>query len=226
VREVAKAALDATRADLLERLDRLNTSIVSDSLDQLGYREQVMAPRIRPLFPEARLVGCASTVLAVPVSLELAPSEDDYSLYLSAIESLGPGDVMIVSTIENCFWGELVSRAALSRGARGVVIDGFTRDGRSITSMGFPTFVAGVHVADVLGRVEVAHLAGEIEAGGVVVKQGDLVIADYDGVVVMPIGIAEEAIGLAENILRSEDKIRASLEQGITVSVAFREGLP
>jgi regulator of RNase E activity RraA len=226
---VAEPTLGRAGTSVLDRLDSLDSAVVSDSLDRLGYRKQVMAPRIRALWPEARSVGYASTVLALPTSEEVtggggdsARRDNGYGPYFAAIEALGPGDVMVVSTIGNCFWGELVSVAARSQGARGVVIDGFTRDSRTIISMGFPTFVAGVHVADVLGRVEVVDLGGEIEAGGVKLQQRDLVIADRDGVVVIPTGVAQDAIALAEKMLRDEDIIRAKLGEGMSTSAAFR----
>ena len=37
---------------LIERLDRIYPAVVSDELDHLGFRRQVMRPDIRPLFPE------------------------------------------------------------------------------------------------------------------------------------------------------------------------------
>jgi len=36
---------------LIDRLDRLYPAVVADVLDRMGYREQAMAPEIRPLCP-------------------------------------------------------------------------------------------------------------------------------------------------------------------------------
>ena len=209
------------RGELLDRLDGLFSAVVSDILDQLGHRDQVMAARLRPLYPEARVVGYARTVLATPSAEIPDRKEDRYKMELAAIESLTDGEVMVVSTIEHCFWGELLSIAARRRGARGIVIDGYTRDVSGITDLRFPTFVTGIHAADALGRVNVVEFGGEILSGGVQVRHGDLVIGDFDGVTVIPAEIAEEVISLAEEKVSGEDIVRVKLEEGMSVSEAF-----
>jgi 4-hydroxy-4-methyl-2-oxoglutarate aldolase len=211
---------DPGRAALVERLDRLYPAVVSDVLDRMGYREQAMAPEIRPLYPEARLCGRAMPVLAVPASS--VPETDPYKLELEAVDRLRPGDVMVVSHIDGSFWGELLSTAARRRGARGIVVDGYTRDCSAIIEMGFPTFVRGIHIADSLGRLEVAAYDVPIVCGGVRISPGDLVLADFDGVVVVPGAAAEEAIRRAEEKVSGENLVRQHLQEGMPVSEAFR----
>jgi regulator of RNase E activity RraA len=204
---------------LVERLGRLYTAVVSDELDRLGRRAQVMEPGIRPLYPEARLAGYALTVHAVPA---YTLPEEPYKLELAAVDALQPGDVMVVSTIDASFWGELLSTAARCRGARGIVVDGYTRDCQAIMAMGFPTFVRGIHMADSLGRLEVLAYNVPIRSGGVPVDPGDLVLADYDGVVVLPADCASEAIARAEEKVRGENLVRQHLQEGMPVTEAFR----
>ena len=55
------------RRDLVERLARLHPAVVSDCLDRIGLRDQVLAPRIRPLTPDSKLAGRARTVQCVAV---------------------------------------------------------------------------------------------------------------------------------------------------------------
>jgi regulator of RNase E activity RraA len=208
-------------ASVIDRCGALHPAVVSDILDQLGYRQQVMAPRIRPLFPEARVVGRARTVRAVPVEAPPKRPEDNYQKQIEAIESLGPGDVMVVSTIEVCFWGELLSLAARGRGASGIVIDGYTRDIDGIVGLGFPTFVAGIHAADALGRVEVVDFGCQISAGDVAVDEGDLILGASDGVVVVPSAVAEQVVAQAEEKVRDENTVRVKLGDGMSVSEAY-----
>jgi len=96
---------------LVDRLDRLYPAAVSDVLDRMGYRQQAMAPEIRPLFPEARLCGAARPVLAVPCYS--VPEKDAYQRELEAVDRLGPGDVMVVSHINGSFWGEVAPRTGV-----------------------------------------------------------------------------------------------------------------
>jgi regulator of RNase E activity RraA len=206
---------------VIERLGVLFSAVVADILDELGYRNQVMAPRIRPLYPKARLAGVARTVRAVPVDGVPKAAEDHYRLQLQAIDALKPGDVMVVSRIETCFWGELLSVAARGRGAHGIVIDGYARDTAGITDLAFPTFVAGIHAADALGRVEVAEHGCTITAGDVVVHDGDIIIGDYDGVVVIPSMVADEVLTLAAEKVRGERTVRLKLQEGMSLSEAY-----
>jgi regulator of RNase E activity RraA len=207
---------------LIMRAERLYTAVVSDILDGLGHRDQVMAPRIRPLDPEAKIVGVARTVRAEPVDGPPLAKEDNYRLTLAAIESMGTGHVMIVSEIQACFWGELLSLASLRRGARGIVIDGYTRDTTAIVALGFPTFCSGIHAADALGRVDVVEFGGQITSGGVSVDDGDLVIGDNDGVVTVPAAIAGEVVRLAEEKIDGENLVRTRLDEGMAPSEAYR----
>ena len=129
---------------------------MADVLDRLGYREQSLRAEIRPLTPGQTLAGFARTVHTIAAP-ELAPAEP-YKGEMAAVDALGPDDVMVVSTCDWSFWGELLSTAARYRGCRGVVIDGYTRDTRAIKAMGFPVFCRGIHPADSLGRLDVtAH---------------------------------------------------------------------
>ncbi|TAN31792.1 RraA family protein [bacterium] len=207
---------------LLARFDKLYTAVVSDVLDQLGLRHQVMAASIRPLYPEARLAAYAVTVKVAPVPGVPARREDYYKGELLAIDSLQPGQAMVVSSADSCFWGELLSTAARARGARGVVLDSFTRDAKRVIDMAFPTFCRGIHAQDSLGRADVAEINVPIVAGGVSVNFGDLLLGDYDGVVVVPASAAAEVIALAEKKALDENRVRPHLEQGMSAAEMFK----
>jgi regulator of RNase E activity RraA len=204
---------------LIERLEAIYPAVVSDELDRMGYRRQVMRPDIRPLYPEARVAGFAFTVHAVPVYD--MPAEP-YKLEMESVDALQQGDVLCVSPTEGSFWGELLSTAATYRGCRGVVVDGYTRDTQAIIRMGFPTFARGIHMADSLGRLDVAAYNVPIECGGVEIRPGDLLLGDYDGVVVLPQAVAAEVIIRAEEKVRGENLVRKHLQEGMPVSEAFR----
>src|SRR5205814_287475 len=81
---------------LIDRLAQLYTAVVADLLDREGHRRQVMAPSIRPLYPEARLAGYAMPVHAVPA---YSMPDEPYKMELAAVDHLRAGDVMVGSTI-------------------------------------------------------------------------------------------------------------------------------
>jgi regulator of RNase E activity RraA len=208
-------------ADWVERLKKLYTPVVADVLDKLGFRRQTLRPDIRPLFPQAKAAGFALTVHTVPAR-ETAPAAP-YAGELTAVDALQKDDVMVVSTCDWSFWGELLSTAARYRGCSGVVIDGHTRDTQAIMAMGFPVFCRGIHPADSLGRLDVAGHNVPISCSGVLVQPGDLVLADHDGVVVVPHAAAEETLKLAEEKVSGENLVRKALQGGMSATDAFKK---
>jgi 4-hydroxy-4-methyl-2-oxoglutarate aldolase len=208
--------------ELVDRLGRLYPAVVADCLDRVGARSQVLDPRIRPLAADMKLAGFAVTVRCVEVDTVPASRDDWYRGELEAVDSLRPGDVMVVSTCRGSYWGELLATASRYRGARGIVVDAYTRDTLALIEMGFPTFAAGIHCADSLGRIDVDAVGVPIVCGGVEVAPGDLVLGDHDGVVVIPAARAEEVVALAEEKVAGENLVREKLAEGMPVSAAFR----
>jgi 4-hydroxy-4-methyl-2-oxoglutarate aldolase len=207
---------------LVERLSRLHPAVVADCLDRQGLRRQVLAPHIRPLTATMRLAGFAATVHCIEVDAVPESRDDWYRNELASVDALQPGDVIIVSTCRGSFWGELLATASRFRGALGVVADAYTRDTLALMAMGFPTFAAGIHCADSLGRIDVDAFDVPITCGGVDVEPGDLVLGDHDGVVTIPAELGEEIVARAEEKLRGENLVREKLAEGMPVSEAFR----
>ena len=207
---------------LVERLSRLHPAVVADCLDRQGLRRQVLAPHIRPLMPTMRLAGFAATVHCIEVDAVPESRDDWYRNELAFVDALQPGDVIMVSTCRGSFWGELLATASHFRGALGVVADAYTRDTLALIAMGFPSFTAGIHCADSLGRIDVDAFDVPITCGGVDVEPGDLVLGDHDGVVTIPAELGEEIVAHAEEKLSGENLVREKLAEGMPVSEAYR----
>jgi regulator of RNase E activity RraA len=202
-------------AQLFETLQtELYSAVISDVLDALGYREQAMDATIRPVYPGAIAVGRAHTVLSTDV---YSLPADPYNMEIRAIDSLGPNDVLVAATnhsTRTCFWGELLSTAARARGARGAILDGYTRDVRRIAEMGFPVFATGMRPVDSRGRGLVVSFGDPVLCGGVIVNPGEIVFADADGIVVIPRAVEDEAIAKAREKVAGENRAREDLERG------------
>lgn len=212
----------AARQNLLERLDRLHPAVIADCLDRVGVRDNVMDTRIRPIYPEARMAGFASTVHAIEVDQPPANKDDYYKGELQAVDALKDGDIMVVSQVRGSYWGELLATASRYRGGRGIVVDAWTRDTLQLIDMQFPTFAAGINCCDSLGRIDVDAVGVGIECGGVHVEHGDLILGDHDGVVVIPSAVADEVLTMAEEKVSGENLVRSKLAEGMPVWDAFR----
>jgi 4-hydroxy-4-methyl-2-oxoglutarate aldolase len=203
--------------------EHLYTAVVSDSLDQLGIRHQAMREYLRPLFPACKFAGWARTIACSDV---YHISDNPYDLEIEAMDSILPGEVVVVSTqqsLRNAPWGELMSTAAKARKARGAVIDGLVRDVKKIEELGFPVLAAGIKPVDSIGRGIVTGYNVPVACGDVIVRPGDFVFADYDGVVVARRERAIDALTLAREKVVRENKSRGELLKGAYLRDVFNK---
>ena len=221
--ENAKLSKDTDSALYEEMKAKLFSAVIADALDACGYRDQILRHDIRPLFPDAVAVGRALTVLSVDV-YEIP--DEPYKLELEAVDALKPGDILVAQTngtTRSSLWGELLSTAAEARGARGAVIDGFTRDSQAIADMGFPLFVRGIAPYDSKGRSDVIAYNTPIDCGGVKVCPGDLVFGDFDGVVAVPRAVEEQVLKAAFEKAAEEKEVKQALQNGMSATAAFEK---
>ena len=203
--------------------ERLYTSVIADVMDELGYPRQVMSHEIRPLFPDARITGRAATMLACEVYE--VPAEP-FKLELQLLDDLNPGEVVCCTqqgSTRAAMWGELLSTHTRAKGGRGAILDGLTRDSWGIIDIGFAVFARGLTPADSKGRLDVVAIRAPIEMGGVLVHDGDLVVADFDGCLAVPREVEAEVIEKALEKVAGENVVREVLAAGASIRKVFNE---
>lgn len=210
------STIDRAREDELLQImrDSLYVAVVSDVLDTLGFLNQAMDHRLRPIEPRMRCAGRAHTVLTADVYERAA---EPYVLEIESVDALQPNDVMVACTNgseRTCFWGELLSTASVARGAVGCIIDGHTRDALQIIDMGFPVFSTGFRPVDSSHRSNVIAYGVPVVVGGVLVNPGDIVFADFDGIVVVPKDQLEAVVTQSLAKVEGENHSRDMLLQG------------
>jgi 4-hydroxy-4-methyl-2-oxoglutarate aldolase len=204
---------------------RLYVPALCDILDELGHQKQAMHQRLRPLDPaNCAMVGRARTVRWMET--DYVVEEDPYGLEIDLVDSLKPGDVVVHSTdhaLTNAPWGELMSTVAKRNGAVGCVCDSLIRDCRKIMEMGFPVFHTGIRPVDSKGRARVMAYDVPVQCGGVLVRPGELTIADFDGVVVVPLGLEDEVLRRAAEKVIKESESRRELLRGRSLRDVYNE---
>lgn len=199
----------------------LYTAVVSDSLDQLGVRNQAMREYLRPIHTRCTFAGWARTISCADI---YHIPDEPYRIEIEAVDSLLPGEVAVIGTgqsTRNAPWGELLSTAAKARGARGAVVDGLVRDVGKIEEIGFPVFAAGIKPVDSMGRGVVTAYNLPVECGEVLVQPGDFVFGDRDGIIVVPREMVKQTIELAADKVRRENSTRAELVDGAYLRDVF-----
>lgn len=221
----------ADRADpaFLDKLrSRLYTAVLSDVLDELGYRDQALPPAIRPLDDALVMVGFARTGAYREV-YSVVPGQNPYALEIALVDDLKVNEVAVLAcggSQKIAPWGELLSTAARARKAAGCLTDGFVRDIRQIRSMAFPVFHAGIAPLDSKGRGMVAEIDVPVRVANVAVSPGDLVFGDADGVIVVPRAVEAQALAKAFAKVDGEDRTRDELAAGARLADVFaRHGI-
>lgn len=205
--------------------ERLYVPAVCDILDDMGYRNQAMHQRLRPLLPDMRncgFIGRARTFEWKEV--DYVDDENPYGLELEAMDSLNEGDVVVHSTDyngTNAPWGELMSTIAKRKGVAGCVCDSQVRDCIKIIEMNFPVYYAGIRPLDSKGRGVVVGYDMPVPCGEVSVNPGDLIFADFDGIVVIPKTIEQEVVQKANEKVHAENLSRNELLDGKTLSEVY-----
>ena len=93
-----------------------------------------------------------------------------------------------------------MAAAAVARGLAGVVADGPVRDPDEINELGCACYCTGSVSAGQAGILQLTGIGGPVDCGGVIVNDGDFVLADASGVVVIPQGIEEAVLQEAADI--------------------------
>lgn len=215
-------------ADLYSFINKyLYVASVCDILDEMGYRNQAMHQRLRPLLTDINNCGFVGRARTFHwIETDTVMEDDPYGLEIEAMDSLKAGDVVVHSTDyngTNAPWGELMSTISRNKGVAGCVCDSQVRDCVKIIEMNFPVFYAGIRPLDSKGRGLVVGYDVPVQCGGVLVNPGDLIFSDFDGIVVVPKEIEHEVFHRAKEKVDNENHSRRELQNGISLREVYNK---
>ena len=201
----------------LERASKLDTTSLSDALDRLGIAGQCL--NIKPLDPAFRLTGRAFTILYGPAG-KPAGTVGDY------IDDDEPGSEVVLDNggRENAtVWGDILTWVAHKRGIAGTVIDGACRDTHLCRELKYPIYSRSYSMRTGKDRVQVDATNVVVNIGDARVAPGDLLRGDADGVLVIPREHEDAVLAAAEEIDAIEQRIRALVNEGKTLTEARKQ---
>lgn len=185
--------------------------VVGDALERDGIMDSGMKMRSVP----TPFIGPALTVRLVAGYLVDC---------LEIFEHARKGDVVVIDAFgetETSIWGGLMSGLARAAGIAGVVVDGSVRDTDEARMLGFPVVSRSVSpraAHSAFTKVfEPIELFGDVQAGGVIVRAGDIVVADEIGVTVVPQRDAPQVYERAVEQAQREEATRQEVLKGATV---------
>ena len=207
---------------IIEELLLLNSSIVHDALRTENFLNQTLPHEIKPLIYENKVVGKIWTL-----SGKLKPDADIDETLLSWTNFLSNAEknsVIVCQPNNNsiALMGELSAEALKLKGVRGYITDAGCRDVTRIKSeIKLPIYCRYNTPKDVAGRWVVNEMGTSIKIGEVNINTGDYIIADEDGIVIIPKNIIFKVINKAKEDLRSENKMRDAILNGVDPKKAY-----
>lgn len=220
--------------EILELYKELRVADISDGMDMAGLRDAgLLSQEIEALWKDIdqfRHVfrGIAITVRYVPTNRvvknpmneeEFKDWESNWYNSISSepfVDSIKEGSVIVLDVQGDGDCGSVGSYNALnwvSKGTVGIVSNGGIRDTDEIIKEGIPVYLdirnrgRGIRP----GRNEIESVNKPVSLGGVLIRSGDVVVADGDGVIVVPREYVVEVARYAQAILDSDKKGRRNL---------------
>jgi regulator of RNase E activity RraA len=211
---------------LVKEYEGLRVTDVLDAMQALGMQDTgIMDKSIRPLWrdhtPELghRFYGVAITYRYLPTN---RPKPDNmkyedfrkwhghwYQTYAPELFSriVRPGTVVVIDAhgVENTgFVGSNNGYSWISKGAEGIVTNGNCRDTDELIIQRVPVYSKYQGGGTRPGRIEAGAINVPVTVGGVMVRPGDMVVADGDGVVVVPHEYVDRVAEIAWDIAGSD----------------------
>jgi 4-hydroxy-4-methyl-2-oxoglutarate aldolase len=210
-------------AELCDRYQALFTGAVNDVLREMNLLHQALKPQIAPLRDDMVVAGIAFTVKGSK-NMTMGDDMDQRAAMLAAIHE---DAVVVYDTTdddESSQFGEVMSTAAMQRGARGAIVDGGIRDTRQILKLGFPIWYRYRSSSAMLGRFRMIGHQIPIKIGNVMIFPGDVIMADIDGALVVPRHLAMDVLLRSEEIAANEEKIKDWVAEGLEPGEIVKKG--
>lgn len=232
----ASAQTSETVSDdsLLALYEGLRVADVSDGMDMIGLRNVgLMDTKIRALWKDIEELdhqfrGIAITARYVPTNRPTPDSMswEEFSEWQGQwyneispepfVEHIEDGTVVVIDASGDGDTGSIGSYNALAwyaRGMCGIVTTGGVRDTDEIIKEEIPVYLNPLERGRGIrpGRNEIESVNRPVEVGGVLVRPGDVVVADGDGVIVVPREHAVPVARAARRVLESDKQARRQL---------------
>jgi len=216
----------------LKLFEGLRVSDVTDGLDKVGLTNMtLMSPEIHAAWKDAahykhRFIGIAVTARYVPTNRPPAPAMETaaYDKWAGKwygelspepfVPLIRKGTALVIDEAPDSDVGSIGSNNIMGwkvRGCVGVVTNATARDTDEIATEQVPLYLRKVGRGIRPGRNEIESVNRPIECGGVLVRPGDVIVADGDGVIVVPREKAQEVAEYARTIMEGDKEGRRGL---------------
>ena len=197
----------------LESLCEWPTPAIANAIETFDMRSRAAGftnSEIVCRFPELGIkAGYAVTAkMRASIPGEEDPQTVDRDLLIEAMLSQPGPKFLVIQDLDQpsvgSWWGEVNSTRHTALGGVGVITDGGIRDLDEMRGMGF--LALSKHVLVSHGYMHLVEVGGAVEVGGMLVRPGDLIVADQHGAIQVPSSIAQDIPAAAAQIELKERK--------------------
>ena len=200
---------------ILKQISQLSSQSIVDDMSILDWT-QTMIEGSRPLFRGGKICGLAVTLRFVLFRKDLLqdlPKGSDSPEY-RAFELCGPEKVLVVSSVGpwESIGGDIKFLRLYQKKVAGIVTDGSIRDSNSIRDYQIPVYAHSSTAKQGPGVMLPWSVNEPINCGGILVREGDIILGDDDGVVVLPQKISSEVLDIATKRIEIEQVVKNELQ--------------
>lgn len=217
---------------ILKRFEGLRVADVSDGMDKVGLADMgLMSHEIHAAWKDTkeyahRFIGIAVTARYVPTNDPPAPAMETeaFDKWVGKTYSeitpepfvplIRKGTALVIDDAQDSDVGTIGSNNIMGwkvRGMVGVVTDAGARDTDEVATEQVPLYFRHVSRGIRPGRNEIESVNRPIECGGVLVRPGDVIVADGDGVICVPREKAAEVADYARATMEGDKAGRRNL---------------
>jgi 4-hydroxy-4-methyl-2-oxoglutarate aldolase len=227
-------------SEILKLYEGLRVADVADGMDAIGLPDVgLLEQKITALWRDLdnfshRICGIALTVRYTPTNriVQMPVTEADYDKWAGNwynklspepfVDLIKQGSVIVIDQQGKIDCGTVGSYNGLfwiSKGARGVVSNGGVRDIDEVIKEKVPVYMdfekrgRGIRP----GRNEIESVNKPVVIGGVLIRPGDIIVADSDGVIVVPREKAVPVARYAKKILEGDKSGRRDLYKKMNI---------
>jgi regulator of RNase E activity RraA len=223
-----------TDEQILKLYEGLRVADVSDGMDMVGLRDAgLLDQSIEPLWKDTDnmthiICGLAVTARYIPTMkvLKNPMAKEEFQKWEgnwygnfsteAYVQQIKPGSIVVLDVQGDGDTGSVGSNNGLSwvsKGARGIISNGGIRDTDEIIKQRIPVYLNHMSRGRGIrpGRNELESVNKPVTLGGVVIRPGDVIVADGDGVICVPREFAKPVAEFAREILVGDKKARKAL---------------
>ena len=170
--------------------------------------EGVIDSKIRPMWPNMKMVGVAFTVSTDP---------GDNKAIHQAVDIAPENSVLLVANggdNSTAIVGDIIIRNCIRRGFRGFVTDGSMRDLKDCRELGLPIFASGISIKGPTKTFTKGILGESVQLGGINISTGDYIVGDDDGLVCIKKNLVKKVLDKALDKESLEEEIIDRINKG------------